>query len=71
MKLQPKLKNLRTKNSCSSMPSADATPHLHIPEKEKNRSLKPESCFLTSPPHLRSLGQFPLNQKYIAMNLNL
>ena len=58
MKLQSKLDTLRPKRSCSSMPSANVTPHLQFREKEKNRSSKPESCFLTSPPHLEAWNSF-------------
>ena len=35
MKLQPKWEKLHPKRSCSSMPSADVTPHLHFLEKGK------------------------------------
>ena len=41
-----KMGKFTSQEFCSSMPSADATPYLHFPEKEKNRSWKPESYFL-------------------------
>ena len=40
MKLQPKWEKLHPKRSCSSMPSADVTPHLHFLEKGKKSFLK-------------------------------